>query len=84
MSLHLNLMASHIKQKLRCKKILLKNYKNPQRMEHDAHCVAQPALMDYASGKIETIDEMYFTMQKSEEKGVNVAHLGKVKQGQKS
>lgn len=53
-------------------------------MEHDAHCVAQPALMDYASGKIETIDEMYFTMQKSEEKGVNVAHLGKVKQGQKS
>lgn len=53
-------------------------------MEHDAHSVVQPTLMDYASGKIETIDEMYFTMQKSDENGVNAAHLGKVKQGQKS
>lgn len=91
----------------------IKNYKNPQRMEHDAHSVVQPALMDYASGKIETIDEMYFAidsarkrlnneytwtseakknvengrklaLQKSDENGVNVAHLAKVNQGQKS
>lgn len=83
-------------------------------MEHDALSVVQPALMDYAFGKIETVDEMYFAidsarkrlnneytwtseakknverklarklaLQKSEEKGVNVAHLAKVKQGQK-
>lgn len=61
-----------------------KNYKNQQRMEHDALSVVQPALMDYAFGKIETVDKMYFALQKSEEKGVNVAHLAKVKQGQKS
>ena len=64
--------------------MLLKNYKNPQRMEHDAHNVVEPALMDYAFGKIETVDKMYFAMQKSDENGVNVAHLAKVKQGQKS
>lgn len=29
-------------------------------MEHDAHSVVQPTLMDYASGKIETIDEIYY------------------------
>lgn len=52
-------------------------------MEHDALSVVQPALMDYAFGKIETVDKMYFALQKSEEKGVNVANLAKAKQGQK-
>lgn len=52
-------------------------------MEHDALSVVQPALMDYAFGKIETVDKMYFAMQKSDENGVNVANLAKVKQGQK-
>lgn len=107
--------------------MLLKNYKNPQRMEHDAHNVVEPALLYYAFGKIETVDEMYFAidsarkrlnneytwtseakknvengqkltlakknverklarklaLQESDKNGVNVAHLAKVKQGQK-
>ena len=52
-----------------------KNYKNPHRMEYDAHKIVEPALNAYIKNPLISLETMYHTIQENREKTKNTYTL---------